>query len=376
MKAMTVDELRALIAHASAPCVSIYMPTHRGGTDDDRAQYAGYLRRARELLSRDYKAREIEPLLRPLEELDTHAFWSEQLEGLAVFASKAWSAYYRLPLRLEELVVVADSFHVRPLLHFLRSNQRYFLLNLSQGRVSFFKGSATGLGAIDLASMPRSLAETVGVVNHERSQHLRSGRRGTSPVYQGSGHDDSVRDEDLQRFLRDIDRALWEVLREETAPLIVASTPRITAAFQAVSRYPHLLHESVHGSFADAKLADLHAKAWPIVQAWFQEHEQEVVRRYGNSISRDRALDEVSAIARFAVQGRVRDLFVESDAHLWGRMDPLIGRLEMHETRQEDAHDDVMDDIAEAVILRGGEVHALPRSKMPTRSPVAAILRW
>jgi len=32
--------------------------------------------------------------------------------------------------------------------------------------------------------------------------------------------------------------------------------------------------------------------------------------------------------------------------------------------------------LAEAVMLRGGEVHTLLRSKMPTVSPVAATLRW
>ena len=37
MRAMTVEEIRTLIAHKEAPCLSIYMPTHRGGSPEERA---------------------------------------------------------------------------------------------------------------------------------------------------------------------------------------------------------------------------------------------------------------------------------------------------------------------------------------------------
>ena len=64
------------------------------------------------------------------------------------------------------------------------------------------------------------------------------------------------------------------------------------------------------------------------------------------------------------------------DAHLWGKMDPATGAVELH-TKKMDTHDgDVLDDITEAVILRGGEVYSIEAARMPTRSPVAATLRW
>ena len=37
---------------------------------------------------------------------------------------------------------------------------------------------------------------------------------------------------------------------------------------------------------------------------------------------------------------------------------------------------DVLDDLAEAVLLRGGEVFSVEKARMPSKSPVAAILRW
>lgn len=376
MRALTTDDLRTLIAHDAAPCVSIYLPTRRGGGTDDKQRYVGLVRRARDLLATTYTPAQVDAICAPLEALVKDGPWADTLDGLAVFRAKDFSVYYRLPLALSELCVVADSFHIRPLLRFLQSNERYFLLNLSQGRTSFFKGSAHGLGPVDLSSMPRSLTEAVGIKGHERVMNFHSSARGQSPVYQGSGEEDSAREEVLHQFLRRVDKALWEVLRDESAPLIVASTPKIAAAFQAISRYPHLLHEHVAGSFANAKLEDLHARAWPLVQAYSEARLRDATQRYGNLISRDRALDDLNSIARFAVQGRIRDLLVDRDAHLWGRMDRTTGAIELHKT-QVDAHDDdLLDDIAEAVLLRGGEILTLARKDMPTSSPVAATLRW
>lgn len=378
MRALTIDDLRTLIAHDAAPCVSIYLPTHRGGGPDDRQRYSGLVRRARELLATAYTPAQIDAVCAPLEGLAKDDVWTNALDGLAVFRSKDFSVYYRLPLTFTETCVVADSFHIRPLLRYLQSNERYFLLNLSQGRTSFFKGSSHGLGPVDLSSLPRSLAEAVGIKTNQRQMnfHTGAGSHSHTAVYQGSGHEDSARDEELQQFLRRVDKALWEILRDESAPLLVAATPKIAAAFQSISRYPHLLHDYVSGNFANAKLDDLHARAWPLVQAFSEGRLRDTAQRYGNLISRGRALDDVSSIARFAVQGRVRDLLVDRDAHLWGRMDRTTGALDLHK-KQMDAHDDdVLDDIAEAVLLRGGEVLTLSKKDMPSSAPVAATLRW
>jgi hypothetical protein len=376
MRALTVDELRSLIAHESAPCLSIYMPTRRGGSPEDRHHFAAQVRKARELLAPQHSHAAIEALLAPILELDTPEFWHEQLDGLALFRSRQFFSYQRLPVKVEELVVAAETFHIRPLLHYMQSNQRYFLLNLSQGRVSFFKGSAMGLGPIDLSSMPRSLTDAVGVEHRDRVATVHSGGKGNSPIYFGLGRDDGVRDEELMRFFRAVDRALWEVLRDETAPLILAAPERQHSIFQSVSRYPHLLHEGLRGNFANAKLEDLHQKAWPIVEEFGMKRGRDVLERYGNQISRERALDDVSSIARFAVQGRVRELIVDRGEKLWGSMDRTTGAIQLQAKQSGSLDDDIMDDIAEAVILRGGDVYAFERSKMPTKSPIAAVLRW
>jgi hypothetical protein len=57
-------------------------------------------------------------------------------------------------------------------------------------------------------------------------------------------------------------------------------------------------------------------------------------------------------------------------------MDPKTGDVALFGARRNEQQEDVLDDIAEAVLLRGGDVWSLEEGRMPTKSPVAATLRW
>ena len=87
-------------------------------------------------------------------------------------------------------------------------------------------------------------------------------------------------------------------------------------------------------------------------------------------------MDDLQMVAQAAVHGQVRRLLVEEHAHLWGMLDRENGKVVQHVTQQ-DTHDgDVLNDLTECVLARGGEVLMVQAARMPSRSPVAAILRW
>jgi hypothetical protein len=96
------------------------------------------MRTAERLLRSEYTSRDTKALLQPLEELAQGDFWRGQMGGLSLFRSSDLLTHYRMPMRCPELAVVADSFHVRPLLHFLQSNRYFYVLTLSQNNVRFF----------------------------------------------------------------------------------------------------------------------------------------------------------------------------------------------------------------------------------------------
>ena len=366
-----------LLAQHEAPCVSLYLPSRRGGSAEDRNRYAALLGEARESLVAELGARGADKLLRPLAELSKPAFWRDSTAGLALFHSADHSALFRLPVKVPERVFVGASFQVRPLLEFLGTNQHFYVLVLSQAHVGFFKGNATGLASVELASGLESLESALGTEERERKTNLhQSSRGGVRSIVGGTNGWDSSRDEDLARFFRQIDAALWTILRDEKAPLVLAGPEREVHIYQRISRYGALAPRSVHENLAKASTAELHKRVWPIVQELARASEERVLQHYQDHVSGGRALDEIRALAQFAVGGRVRELLLDKDAVLYGKLDRASGALELHGKKGSYAEEDVLDDIAEAVLLRGGEVYSLPKELMPSKSPIAGILRW
>jgi hypothetical protein len=377
MRALTVEDLRTLVGTHTPPCLSLYLPTHKHGSPEDRHHFDGAVRSARDVLHGSMKPHELDAFLEPIARLSTSDFWQEHAEGLAVFRSRDHMACYRLPMSVPEAVISADSFHIRPLIRFLQSNQRFFLLSLSQNYVRLFKGSATGLSPAEIERLPRSLEDALGKEDRERSVVFHHGASGgRNPIYGGAGKSDTSRDEDLLRFFRAIDDALWPVLRDEKVPLILAAPQREMPLYRSVSRYAHIAEQGLHGNFSASRMEDLHAKAWPIVQSIVDARVREVRGSYDRLVSRARALDEIRGIATYAIQGRVYQLLLARDAQLWGRLDRSTGALELHGKDRAKGDDDVLDDLAEAVLVRGGEVFSLDTPDMPSKSPIAAILRW
>jgi hypothetical protein len=371
---VNMAELRTLIAPHEAPCISLYLPTHPGGGSDDAARYAGLVRQVHAALARRGTkhgeaalAEQLATALRPED-------WKQGSSGLALFHARDHHVVFHLPMSVPERAVVADSFHVRPLLEYLHANQHYFLLLLGGEHAQLFKGNMSGLVPIDAAHWPVAQSDVVGEKEHERQVSVRSTGHGVG--FYGRQRSDGARDEEQAQFLRQVDRQVTQALADERAPLVVAAPDRQYSAYVAISGHPRLLREGVHGNFVSASGRELHERAWPIVQRYVAELEERVLQRYHAGGAADHSSADVSFIARAAVQGRVRELLLARGAALCGTLDRATGALELDNAKPAQTQEDVLDDLAEAVLLRGGDVLMFDAARMPTESPVAATLRW
>ena len=114
-----------------------------------------------------------------------------------------------------ELCVVADSFHVRPLVRFHQANRRYFVLVLGQRGVGRWEGTSFGLGPVEVEGLPGSLEEALGAPVPDPG--LQAHSSGSATVYHGRGGPREGREQEVERFFRAVDRAVWPALRDERA---------------------------------------------------------------------------------------------------------------------------------------------------------------
>jgi hypothetical protein len=364
MTGLSIYQLRELLDTPTPPCISLYQPTHRRHPDNqqDPIRYRNLVDQAEASLRREYPGREVRPLLDPFRALqDDREFWNHALDGLAVFGAPGVFRAYRLQRTVPELTVVAESYHTKPLLRFVQSADRYQVLGLGRDAVLMWEGNRDVLDPIDPADeVPRS----VGVVLGE----------GAAP--RGPGFANDPADIDTEQFFRAVDRAVLEQhSRPSGLPLVLVALAENQEVFRRFSQSPFLLADGVRfdpGSLAPERLRE---EVWGVVQPRYLQRLADLVGAFEEARSKHQASGDPSDIAQAAVASRVATLLVEAQRELPGHLDPATGRIE-HADLAHPAVDDLLDDLAELVLQRGGEVVVVPADRMPTQSGAAAIYRF
>ncbi|NIN65660.1 MAG: hypothetical protein GTO63_13385 [Anaerolineae bacterium] len=387
MTVLSRSELKTLMEKCDRWCVSVFMPTHRAGTEtqQDPIRLKNLLKEAEEsLVAGKFRGPEAEDLLKPAQELLEHAvFWRHQSEGLAIFLSPDMFRVCRLPLDFEELVVVAERFHIKPLMPLLTGDGRFYTLALSQNEVRLLQGTRYTVGQVDLENVPESLAEALKWNDPERRLQWHT-RTGTSTdtmraaIFHGHGVASADDPKDyIRRYFRQIDEGVSDLLRDERAPLVLAGVGYVLPLYRGANSYQYLLEEGITGNPEELTTEELHRQAWAIVQPHSQREREEAAAQYERLAGAESELvsNEVLGIVPAAYHGRVETLFVALGCRRWGSFDACTNTLQVHEEAKP-GDEDLFDFAALHTLFNGGTVYAVEVDKVPDDAPLAAVFRY
>ncbi len=377
MDLFTRADLRALLAEHERPCVSLFLPTHHGGAEENPIRFRNLLGQAQErLVAHGLRPPAAGEFLAPLRSLlEDVAFWRNQSDGLAVFLAGDFQRVYRLPWAFPEQLEVGGLFLVAPLIPLLTGDGRFYVLALSRNGARLFQGSRFTVSPVDLKGVPHNLAEALRT--HDRDEVLTFHGRPTSggtwgAIFGGHGVGIDDKKDDLLHYFKEIDRGLHEVLREEQAPLVLASVDYFRPIYQEASTYPHLLAEGVDGVPDRLSDKELHDRAWAVVRPHFQSALRRAIDVYHQADAAGRATADVTRVIPAAYRGEVETAFVAMGKHLWGVVDVGTGEVTLHE-QQQPGDEDLLNFTAIHALRHGDTVYALRPEEMPAGEYLAAI---
>ena len=324
----------------------------------------------------------VKALMAPLQALaaDTD-FWNHTADGIAVFSAADFFQVMPLHRPTPSLAIVADSFHVKPLLRIVQSADRFHVLAISRQNVRLFEGNRDRLDETELHSeVPRTATDVMGDDLPEPVNRVRSvpgmGAGVSAELRHGHGAKEEVVDQQTERFFRAVDR---DIARYHTAPsglpLVLAGLPENQALFRSVSQNDRLIETGIDGNPDAFSADDMRIQTWKVMEPIYIERLMGFVDQFHAARNVQRASADLSDVAASAVAGRVKVLLVEAERQIPGQMDQKTGGVQLHDTDQS-VGDDLLDDIAERVLRAGGEVVMVPAERMPVDSGLAAIFRY
>jgi hypothetical protein len=369
MATLTRQALADLASRHGFPSVSILMPL--AGTAADPAQDEIRLRNLiREAEHRVLAAgvppastRELLAPAFPLAEQATVGSARQQRPGgLALFLAAEVARCHVLAAPVPELLIVGERFHVTPLLALVGDEERFFVLALDLHGTRLFAGNRDGLRARPLPGVPASLDEAMRFDDRQEQLQLHEtgpARPGSRPaaVFHGHGVGSDDAKDRIARYFREVDRGVYQALRGEHAPLVLAGVDYLLPIYRRVASYPHLAKDRVPGSPRQLGHRALHERAWRVARQELPAA-RDAVERFRRLRGTGRTTEDLARIVRAAETGQVEALLVPSDA-----------------TSPDDVRLAALDQAVALTLACRGTVWAIPPDEWPAASRPAAVLR-
>lgn len=281
--------------------------------------------------------------LEPLESLLTDSRIFEQMRGnIGIFRNKDSFRMLNIPVEVEYLCQVATSFHVKPLLKWLQSDQDFLLLGIEDKAAHIYLGSQESFKHLDSLRFPEAnkTIEAADLLAPWLKEWFSLVAKDIKPKLFFAGCKDTVR------------------LVSETL------------------KYKNSIYTPVLESFDNTQVGDACFAIRKILKMEAQKFIEKALLEFRFAEEDNRTRKNLFQIAKAVIQGRVRKLIVSDDLSIFGKIDKVSGGLSIHPCDLDHEDDDILDDLAQMVLNQGGEVVVAPKNEIPKGRPILAILDY
>ena len=349
------DELiHRLMAEREGPCVTLLLPTHRTmpDADQDPLVLRRLVKEAEERLLELGDKRAMAPILKRLVDVQGTIDHNHNKEGMAIFIASDFTEVVKLPFPVDERVAVDGTFVTREVIRWRLGGVDHHVLVLGTKGAHLYH-----------ASNDRLVGEARGVFP------MRNNRSPANALAATTSKELNL----LREFYVDVDRAV----REEVGPkgrVVVASTQ---------DHYPHLIAAADNASIYIGHLPgsyDEIAPAEVVKAAWTLAYEDQKKRHMADLEILQKApaiLHSTSVIDiwRQVREGQGMTLLVERDLRQAAKVNGDSIEL-VDDPKAPGVVDDIVDDIIEEQIRKGGEVRILPNGLLAEYKGIALLLRY
>ena len=384
MTIITQEQFENLAKFKNELCVSIFIPTQRGGKEVLEEQGKTHLKSKmddikRKLHKKGYPEESITKVITPIRELiEDKDFWRHQSDGLAIFASPGFFEKYTVPVNFEAYEHISHEFYIKPLVPLFSGDGRYYLLAIQLKGVSFYEASKYSITKIDVEDLtPSSLKERVGFDYEEKALQFKSTAvsQGLTSMHGHAGADRERKDE-IFRYFRAVDEGLQPLLNKGKLPLVVACQDYFFPIYKDANTYNKLYEEPVPGNPSDRDMIGLHEKSWNVIAPYFEKTRKEKLKKYEEWSNTEHTSSSVYDIIPTAFEGKIDTLFLENREEIWGIYDQ-DNRKVIIDDQQTIGNVSLMNLAAKKVLENGGNVFLIEPAFMPEKeSKMNALFRY
>lgn len=254
--------------------------------------------------------------------------------SLAIYHHDGITTFIPMPIKMEPRFIVADSFHIKPLIAASNESVHSLLLHVNEQGVSLFKVGLTHDYAIDSYLPPLATINKAWI--------------------------DELEKEDLDDFIDFILHEIKIAINDET----------FSIGFSGVDKTP--FDNMKHWTKIDLpkiKLNESFASLSPenAISSLRMSLKEKVNNSYLSKIKKFKEQDDIELkdLGTLIMGGEINHLCVSLDDLHFGEIDNKTGLATVNRAQQNINDDDVLDDLVEMALKKGIKVSVVPKKYLP-----------
>ncbi len=348
--------LQPLLESADGLHLTAYL-VNRGKLNDLKEQLQEAIEQATEWLNPVASVGERDKFLEPLHTLllDTKIF--KQMKGnIGIFRNQDSFRILNVPIDVEQVCLVATSFHVKPLLKWLQADQDFLFLGLERNAAHLYLGSQSNLKFVDSILFPEAFKKKEYFGGSTNLRKVKKTKQ---------------KEDETFAWLNDWISQLTKVTKPK---LFVAGDNSLVASLNRSLKYKNVVKTPVENIFDKGSINDICATIRKTLKEESKDYIDKALMEFRFAEEGNRAKKNIFQISKAVIQGRVRKLIVSDELSIFGKIDKTTGGLAIHPFDLDHEDDDILDDLAQMVLSQGGEVIVASRNDIPKGRPILAIL--
>jgi hypothetical protein len=354
-------KLKALKDIISENCVTIIMNTHRTSPDNkkDPLTLKNLIREANERLYAEENKRNAKQIVERLKELETKIDHNHNLESLILFVNEDIAEYTRLPVAVEDRVVIDHTFATRDLVRAMHLETNYYVLVLSQQKVRLIE-----------AFNDKVVAELGNPFPIENVQFYSTNKAEISNASRQTNL--------IAEFFNRVDKEVNNIIKDNPLPVLICTEESNYHEYLKIAAHRQNIFDTyLNMNRVDQKAHQIITESWKIAKDITIKKNNARIEALRMAVSQNKFLSDSNEIWQAIKQGRVQTLFIEQgkfqpallkDDKIQYVSDSLIGR--------KDVVDDIYDELIATNMNYGGDAVFLPQGELAEFNGFGAITRY
>ncbi len=353
--------LKKLKEVISDSCLTIILNTHRTRPDNkqDSLTLKNLIKEAEERIFAGQSKRDAVNLVQRLHELETKIDHHHNLESLILFVNESIAEYTRLPISVENRVVLDHTFATRDLVRALHTESSYYILVLSQQKTRLIEAFNDKVVSEIGDPFPIENTQFDSVTRAE----LANGNRKNNLIAE---------------YFNGIDKAVNTIRRDHPLPVLICTEQgNYHEYLKIVDQKESFFDTYLNKNRVEEKAHHIVSDAWEIVKDYTRAQHITRKKELVKAVSSGKFLSDVNDIWRAILEGRVQTLFIEQGLFQPGLMNGhTITLVSENDRSGKEVVDDIFDEMILSNMNYGGDTVFLPKGELTDFNGFGAITRY